>query len=83
MGMRKDFILNQEEIQRRKDSGRNRNTLLKISASTANSLPNSESASLAFDEIDRVSYFNIEYEFVFDVLNTYQRISILAIHGYA
>ena len=23
MGMRKDFILNQEEIQRRKDSGRN------------------------------------------------------------
>ena len=83
MGMRKDFILNQEEIQRRKDSGRNRNTLSKLSSSTSNSLPNSEFALLTFDEIDRVSSFNIEREFVFDVLNTYQRISILDIHGYA
>ena len=56
MGMRKDLILNQEEIQRKKDSGRNRNTL-----STSNSLPNSEPVLLTFDEIDRVSSFNIEY----------------------
>ena len=46
MGMRKDLILNQEEIQRRKESGRNRRS---------NSLPNSESVMLASEEIDRVS----------------------------
>ncbi|CAF1097448.1 unnamed protein product, partial [Didymodactylos carnosus] len=32
MGMRKDLILNQEEIQRRKDSGRNRSTSSKHSS---------------------------------------------------
>jgi hypothetical protein len=55
MGMRKDLILNQAEIQRRKDSGRNRNT----SSSTSNSLPNSESILLTSHEIDRVNSFII------------------------
>jgi len=63
MGMRKDLILSQEEIQRRKNSGRNRNNSLTKeltnSSSTSNSLPNSESVLLTFDEIDHVSSFNI------------------------
>ncbi|CAF3783673.1 unnamed protein product [Rotaria sp. Silwood1] len=62
MGMRKDLILNQEQIQRRKDSGRNRNISSKRSStieltnslSTSNSKPNSESILLTFDEIDRL-----------------------------
>ena len=59
MGMRKDLILNQEEIQRRKDSRRNQNI-----TSTLNSLPNSEPVLPAFDEIDRVRSFNMEYDFL-------------------
>ncbi|CAF4329684.1 unnamed protein product, partial [Rotaria sordida] len=62
MGMRKDLILNQEQIQRRKDSGRNRNISSKHSSTielansspTSNSKPNSESVLLTFDEIDRL-----------------------------
>jgi hypothetical protein len=67
MGMRKDLILNQEEIQRRKDSARNRKS---------NSLPNSESVLLTSDEIDRVSSL-ISSIFIKVILY-----SILAIHGY-
>jgi hypothetical protein len=65
--MRKDFILSEEEKQRRKkriEENRNMTSQrLSISESTASStisnpLSNSESRSPAFDEIDRVS-FNI------------------------
>jgi hypothetical protein len=73
MGMRKDLILSQEEIQRRKGSGRNRNNSLTKevtnSSSRSNSLPNSESVLLTFDEIDHVSSFNIKCGLIsFDVL---------------
>ncbi|CAF0911982.1 unnamed protein product [Adineta steineri] len=52
MGMRKDLILSQEEIQRRKDSGRNRSASSTIELT--NSVLNSESVLPTFDEIDRL-----------------------------
>ncbi len=66
MGMRKDFILSDEEKQKRKkclEENRN-NTAKRLStsestntSSVSNSLSNSESLSLAVNEIDRVSFY--------------------------
>jgi hypothetical protein len=53
MGMRKDFILSQEEIHRRKGFGEN----LNISSKRSSTLEtNSESFSQTFDEIGQVSF---------------------------
>ena len=69
MGMRKDLILSQEEIQRRKDSGRNRKTSSTIElTNSSNSLPNSESVLPTFDEIDRVNFFNIENIYQYNLM---------------
>jgi hypothetical protein len=65
MGMRKDFILSEEEKQRRrKYLEENRNSTLQRlstsestnSSSISNPLSNSESLSPTLDEIDRVSF---------------------------
>jgi len=66
MGMRKDLILSQEEIQRRKDSGRNRN--ISSTLELTNSLPNSEPVLPTFDEIDRVSFSNIENIYQYNLI---------------
>ena len=59
-GMRKDFILSDEEIQRRRrrlEENRNLTSQrLSISESTIQSVSNSESLSSPSDEIDRVSF---------------------------
>jgi hypothetical protein len=67
MGMRKDFIISEEEKERkRKCLEENRNMTLrrlsltsesKSSLSSSNSLPNSESLSPVIDEIDHVSFY--------------------------
>jgi hypothetical protein len=66
MGMRKDLILSQEEIQRRKDSGRNRN--ISSTIELTNSLPNSEPVLPIFDEIDRVNFSNIENIYQYNLI---------------
>ena len=64
MGMRKDFILSEEEKQRRRkrlEDNRNMSSKTLVTSESSNSLsltnssPKSESFSQTFDEIDRVS----------------------------
>jgi hypothetical protein len=60
MGMRKDFILSQEEKQRKKqclEENRNFTAQRSSTLESTNSLSNSESLSPVFDEVDRVSFY--------------------------
>ncbi len=64
MGMRKDFLLGEEEKQRRKKHlGKNQNVPSKCSStsestnSSSQSLSNSEVRSETTDEIDHVSFY--------------------------
>ncbi|CAF4605316.1 unnamed protein product, partial [Didymodactylos carnosus] len=70
MGMRKDLILNQEEIQRRKDSGRNRSTSSKHSSTIelTTSIPNFESVLRTFDESDHSTDLNETENILFQAL---------------
>jgi len=60
MGMRKDFILSQEEKQRKKqclEENRNFTAQRLTTLESTNSLSISETLSPVFDEIDRVSFY--------------------------
>ena len=76
MGMRKEFVLSEEDNQKRRERlEENRNILLKRSSTLESTDPthnvsNSESISQALDEIDRVSFY-------FSKLTLYVFISVI------